>query len=110
MVLKIYFMRAQVLRGNRRKTLGTKHCEDVLLLPLPILLLLLNEIKYFYGSQYDKVEALETQHWELVAPSPHVNFADAELQALKLTFPNLEHGILILLPRGANDNSEYNVH
>lgn len=69
--------------------LDTKHSESILLLP--------NKKEYFYGSQYDTVEARRTQHWVLSILCPHVSFAAAEPHTLEFAFPNLESGIIILL-------------
>lgn len=39
-------------------------------------------MEYFYGSQYDEIEALGTQHWALRAPCPNVSFVAAESHTL----------------------------
>lgn len=59
--------------------LDTKHSESILLLP--------NNMEYFYGSRYDELEALGTQHWILIAPCPNVSFAAAESHTLEFAFP-----------------------
>lgn len=68
------------------KMLGTKHCEGILLLPLPVLLLLHNEMECFYESQYEKVEALGAQHWKLMAPRPNVGLQLLSHTLLSLLF------------------------